>query len=67
MQNSFRIMQLFSNVSWEEEQLYNIYTELSASIFRALLRQTKTLLINWAFILAETDLHGDREHWDVCC
>lgn len=60
-------MRLFSNVSWEAEQLYNIYTELSASIFRALLRQTKTLLVNWAFILAETDLRGDREHLDICC
>ena len=67
MRNSFRIMQLFSNVSREAEQLYHIYTELSASIIRALLRQTKALLINWAFILAETHLHGDREHSDVCC
>lgn len=67
MQNIFRIMCLFSSVSWEAEQLNDIYTELSTSIIRVLLRQTKTLLINRAFILAETHWHGDREHLEVGC
>ena len=66
MQNIFRMMRLFSSVSWEAEQLNDIYTELSTSI-RVLLRQTKTLLINRAFILAETHWHGDREHLEVGC
>lgn len=66
IQNIFRMMHLFSSVSWEAEQL-NIYTELSTSIIRVLLRQTKTLLINWAFILAETHCHGDRDHLEVGC
>lgn len=64
MQNIFRMMNFFSSVSWEAEQLNNIYTELSTSIIRVLLRQTKTLLIGHLFWLRHTGMEiGNVWRW----
>ena len=65
MQNIFRMMHLFSSVSWEAEQLNNIYTELSTSIIRVLLKQTKTLwLTGHLFSLRHTGLEiGNIWRW----